>query len=120
MMFMKLALLNVGFVFVLWFRYVACLEELVMSGVYLEDITYFLGPLWGCKLYLRYFTKCIFLLQVSGAGYNDQGEIHIHKCDSPDSARESIYTLLEVRTCVTAYGPCHVVASCQHSRVAAN
>lgn len=35
-------------------------------------------------------------LQVSGAGYNDKGEIHIHKCDSVDKARESIYRLLEV------------------------
>lgn len=38
---------------------------------------------------------------MSGAGYNDQGEIHIHKCDSLDRARESIYTLLEVRTYIT-------------------
>lgn len=37
-----------------------------------------------------------YLAEVSGAGYNDQGEIHIHKCDSPDRARESICTLLEV------------------------
>ncbi|XP_049777560.1 calcium-transporting ATPase type 2C member 1 isoform X1 [Schistocerca cancellata] len=37
-----------------------------------------------------------YLAEVSGAGYNDQGEIHIHKCDSVDRARESIYTLLEV------------------------
>ncbi|XP_054285623.1 calcium-transporting ATPase type 2C member 1 isoform X2 [Macrosteles quadrilineatus] len=36
------------------------------------------------------------LAEVSGAGYNDQGEIHIHKCDSVDKARESIYRLLEV------------------------
>uniref|UniRef100_A0A1B6MH31 Calcium-transporting ATPase n=2 Tax=Graphocephala atropunctata TaxID=36148 RepID=A0A1B6MH31_9HEMI len=36
------------------------------------------------------------LAEVSGAGYNDQGEIHIHKCDSVDWARESIYRLLEV------------------------
>jgi len=56
-----------------------------------------------------------FLLQVSGAGYNDQGEIHIHKCDSPDRARESICTLLEVRMCVTADGLSHV-----DSRVAAH
>jgi len=105
--------LHVGFVFVLWFKHVACVEEIVMRGVCLEHFAYFLGPLLGCKLYLRYFTRCIFLLQVSGAGYNDQGEIHIHKCDSPDRARESIFTLLEVRMCVTADGQCHVVASCQ-------
>ncbi|XP_023711698.1 calcium-transporting ATPase type 2C member 1 isoform X2 [Cryptotermes secundus] len=37
-----------------------------------------------------------YLAEVSGAGYNDQGEIHIHKCDSFERARESIYTLLEV------------------------
>ncbi|XP_075225467.1 secretory pathway calcium atpase isoform X2 [Lycorma delicatula] len=36
------------------------------------------------------------LAEVSGAGYNDQGEIHIHKCDSIDRARESVYRLLEV------------------------
>ena len=39
----------------------------------------------------------MIVLQVSGAGYNDQGEIHIHKCDSVDRARDSIYSLLEVR-----------------------
>jgi hypothetical protein len=111
-----------GFVFVLWFRHVAYVEELIMSGVYLEHFAYFLGPLQGCKLYLRYFTRCIFLLQVSGAGYNDQGEIHIHKCDSADRARESIYSLLEVRTCVTADGPSHCVLLGQavDSRVAAH
>ena len=101
--------LRVGFVFVLRFRHVACVEELVMRSICLEHFAYFLGPLLGCKLYIRYFTRCIFLLQVSGAGYNDQGEIHINKCDSPDRARESIYTLLEVRMCVTADGQCHVV-----------
>nr|CAD7409274.1 unnamed protein product [Timema cristinae] len=37
-----------------------------------------------------------YLAEVSGAGYNDQGEIHIHKCDSVDRARDSIYNLLEV------------------------
>uniref|UniRef100_A0A1B6DL98 Calcium-transporting ATPase n=2 Tax=Clastoptera arizonana TaxID=38151 RepID=A0A1B6DL98_9HEMI len=36
------------------------------------------------------------LAEVSGAGYNDQGEIYIHKCDSTERARESIYRLLEV------------------------
>lgn len=36
------------------------------------------------------------LAQVSGAGYNDKGDIHIHKCDSIDRAKESIYSLLEV------------------------
>nr|CAD7193753.1 unnamed protein product [Timema douglasi] len=36
-----------------------------------------------------------YLAEVSGAGYNDQGEIHIHKCDSVDRARDSIYNLLE-------------------------
>lgn len=35
---------------------------------------------------------------MSGAGYNDQGEIHIHKCDSLDRARESIFSVLEVRS----------------------
>ncbi|XP_063234535.1 calcium-transporting ATPase type 2C member 1 isoform X2 [Bacillus rossius redtenbacheri] len=37
-----------------------------------------------------------YLAEVSGAGYNDQGEIRIHKCDSVDIARDSIYSLLEV------------------------
>lgn len=36
------------------------------------------------------------LAEVSGAGYNDQGEIHIHKCDSLERAKEAIYDLLEV------------------------
>ncbi|XP_039284046.1 calcium-transporting ATPase type 2C member 1 isoform X1 [Nilaparvata lugens] len=36
------------------------------------------------------------LAEVSGAGYNDQGEIHIYKCDSVEHARESIYRLLEI------------------------
>jgi hypothetical protein len=47
------------------------------------------------------FICCTFSSQVSGAGYNDQGEIHIHKCDSLDRARESIYTVLEVRIFMT-------------------
>ncbi|KAK7791810.1 hypothetical protein R5R35_005115 [Gryllus longicercus] len=37
-----------------------------------------------------------YLAEVSGAGYNDQGEVHIHKCDSVERARISIYNLLEV------------------------
>lgn len=37
-----------------------------------------------------------YLAEVSGAGYNDNGEIHIHKCDNLDTAKESIYRLLEV------------------------
>ncbi|KAK6617086.1 ATPase, P-type (transporting), HAD superfamily, subfamily IC [Polyplax serrata] len=37
-----------------------------------------------------------YLAEVSGAGYNDDGEIHIHNCDSLDMAREAIYGLLEV------------------------
>jgi hypothetical protein len=95
-------------------------EELVTSGVYLEYFACFVGPFLGCKLYLRYCIRYIFLLQVSGAGYNDQGDIHIHKCDSLDRARESIYTLLEVRTCVTADGQYLVVAGSSHSRAEAD
>uniref|UniRef100_A0A069DXQ9 Calcium-transporting ATPase n=1 Tax=Panstrongylus megistus TaxID=65343 RepID=A0A069DXQ9_9HEMI len=37
-----------------------------------------------------------YLAEVSGAGYNDHGEIHIHKCDNLEAARDSIYRLLEV------------------------
>ncbi|KAK9502656.1 hypothetical protein O3M35_011382 [Rhynocoris fuscipes] len=37
-----------------------------------------------------------YLAEVSGAGYNDHGEIHIHKCENLDAARDSIYRLLEV------------------------
>jgi hypothetical protein len=74
----------------------------------------FWGHFGAADVILDILQSVYFLLQVSGAGYNDQGEIHIHKCDSPDRARESIYTLLEVRMCVTADGPCHV-----DSRVAA-
>lgn len=37
-----------------------------------------------------------YLAEVSGAGYNDQGEIRFHRCDSVDRARESVYNLLEV------------------------
>lgn len=37
-----------------------------------------------------------YLAEVSGAGYNDNGEIHVHKCDNFDAAKESIYRLLEV------------------------
>ncbi|XP_044735263.1 calcium-transporting ATPase type 2C member 1 isoform X2 [Chrysoperla carnea] len=37
-----------------------------------------------------------YLAEVSGAGYNDQGEIRFHRCDNIDRARESVYNLLEV------------------------
>jgi len=41
-------------------------------------------------------TKVFFSFQVSGAGYNDEGEVHIHKYESLERARESITALLEV------------------------
>uniref|UniRef100_A0A0A9XTD2 Calcium-transporting ATPase n=2 Tax=Lygus hesperus TaxID=30085 RepID=A0A0A9XTD2_LYGHE len=37
-----------------------------------------------------------YLAEVSGAGYNDHGEIHIHQCDNLETGRDSIYRLLEV------------------------
>lgn len=37
-----------------------------------------------------------YLAEISGAGYNDHGQILLHKCEYPDYARESIYSLLEV------------------------
>lgn len=37
-----------------------------------------------------------YLAEVSGAGYNDRGQLHLHKCDSLDKAREAVTTLLEV------------------------
>lgn len=33
---------------------------------------------------------------MTGAGYNDQGEIRIHNCDVMETAWQSIYRLLEV------------------------
>lgn len=36
------------------------------------------------------------VLQVSGAGYNDQGEIYIRDCNSQDMAKQSIQNLLEI------------------------
>ncbi|KAG8232981.1 hypothetical protein J437_LFUL012628 [Ladona fulva] len=41
-------------------------------------------------------TSDSYKAEVTGAGYNDHGEIHIHKCESIDRARESIYRLLQV------------------------
>lgn len=37
-----------------------------------------------------------YLAELTGAGYNDHGQVLLHKCDSPDKARESIANLLEV------------------------
>lgn len=37
-----------------------------------------------------------YMADVSGAGYNDNGEIHIRECNSKDMARQSIINLLEV------------------------
>lgn len=37
-----------------------------------------------------------YMADVTGAGYNDQGEIHIRECNSMDMAKESITNLLEV------------------------
>lgn len=37
-----------------------------------------------------------YIAELTGAGYNDHGQVLLHKCDSPDRARESVYQLLEV------------------------
>lgn len=37
-----------------------------------------------------------YLAEVTGAGYNDHGQVLLHKCDSPEKARESVSRLLEV------------------------
>lgn len=37
-----------------------------------------------------------YLAEVTGAGYNDHGQVLLHKCDMPDRARESVYQVLEV------------------------
>lgn len=38
-----------------------------------------------------------YIAELSGAGYNDHGQVLLHKCDSPERARESVYQLLEVK-----------------------
>lgn len=38
-----------------------------------------------------------YYADVTGAGYNDHGEIMIHKCDNMDQAKMSVFGLLEVR-----------------------
>lgn len=37
-----------------------------------------------------------YLAELTGAGYNDHGQVLLHKCDNPDKARESVSKLLEV------------------------
>lgn len=37
-----------------------------------------------------------YIAEVTGAGYNDHGQILLHKCECPERARESIYNLLEI------------------------
>ncbi|KAI4472066.1 calcium-transporting atpase [Holotrichia oblita] len=37
-----------------------------------------------------------YLAEVTGAGYNDHGQVLLHKCDMPDRARDSVYQVLEV------------------------
>lgn len=37
-----------------------------------------------------------YMADVTGAGYNDQGEIHIRECNSTEMAKESITNLVEV------------------------
>ncbi|CAH0546436.1 unnamed protein product [Brassicogethes aeneus] len=37
-----------------------------------------------------------YIAELTGAGYNDHGQVLLHKCDFPDKARESVYHLLEV------------------------
>lgn len=38
-----------------------------------------------------------YLAEVTGAGYNDHGQVLLHKSDSPDKARDSVSKLLEVQ-----------------------
>lgn len=38
-----------------------------------------------------------YIAELTGAGYNDHGQVLLHKCDSPDRARDSVYRLLEVK-----------------------
>lgn len=44
-----------------------------------------------------------YLAEVTGAGYNDKGQVLFHKCDQLDRARESMYQLLEVRKSLGPY-----------------
>ena len=37
-----------------------------------------------------------YMADVSGAGYNDQGEIHIRDCNSKEMAKQSVLNLLEI------------------------
>ncbi|XP_044766962.1 calcium-transporting ATPase type 2C member 1 isoform X3 [Coccinella septempunctata] len=37
-----------------------------------------------------------YIAELTGAGYNDHGQVLLHKCDYPDRARESVHQLLEV------------------------
>lgn len=37
-----------------------------------------------------------YIAELTGAGYNDHGQVLLHKCDSPERARDSVYQLLEV------------------------
>nr|CAI5840707.1 unnamed protein product [Callosobruchus analis] len=37
-----------------------------------------------------------YIAELSGAGYNDHGQVLLHKCDTPEKARESVRQLLEV------------------------
>lgn len=39
-----------------------------------------------------------YLAELTGAGYNDHGQVLLHKCESTERARQSIYDLLEVST----------------------
>lgn len=39
-----------------------------------------------------------YIAELTGAGYNDRGQVLLHKCEYPDSARESVRQLLEVGT----------------------
>ncbi|XP_066140901.1 calcium-transporting ATPase type 2C member 1 isoform X1 [Euwallacea fornicatus] len=37
-----------------------------------------------------------YIAELSGAGYNDHGQVLLHKCENPDKARDSVANLLEV------------------------
>lgn len=63
-----------------------------------------------------------YLAEITGAGYNDHGQILIHKCDYPDRARESVYNLLEVSLVFLSFCSCKfdVYILCQVGTVCNN
>lgn len=70
---------------------------IITSDGYMADVMFLYLLSLSCRA--QNF-KCIFLFsikfQVSGAGYNDQGEIYIRDCNSQEMAKQSIQNLLEI------------------------